>query len=428
MSLIQNAVELSQTPLRVAALSIAEAGLLAIKTDQVIRDHVSLLGDILTIAGKTYDLKTYDRLIVAGVGKCSLDAARELEKILGEHISAGFVLDVRCDPSLTHIKSCAGTHPFPSEDNITHTAALLTLLESATEKDLVLFIVSGGGSTLLCSPLNGVCDDEKNLLQKLFAAGATIEDINMVRKHLSKARGGYIAQAVYPAELVALVFSDVPGDDITTIASGPTVRDTTTKEDVLERLNIFCSEGIDTSLLLETPKEEKYFAKTRTVLALTNKTALYAMKEKAEALGFHASIKDSALTGDAQEVAGRISDALKEIAPKSVLLYGGETTVADASGLLGKGGRNQELALAALIGIGEDELVLTLASDGRDNSDHAGALADTLVQETAAQAGEDIETRLLAHESYDFFEKTGAAILTGYTGSNVSDLIVAIKG
>ncbi len=428
MSLIQNATELSQTPLRIAALSIAEAGLKAIETDRVIRDHVSLSGDILTIAGNIYNLKTYDRLIVAGVGKCSLDAARELENILGGRISAGFVLDVRCDPSLKYTKSCAGTHPFPSEDNITHTGELLALLEGATERDLVLFIVSGGGSTLLCSPINNVCDDEKNLLKKLFAAGATIGDINIVRKHLSRARGGHIAQTVYPAELVALVFSDVPGDDIATIASGPTILDTTTQEDARRTLKTFCPGEADELLLMETPKDEKFFTRTRTVLALTNKTALRAMKEKADALGFHATIQDSMLSGDAQEVAGRISDALKNAVPNSVLLYGGETTVVDASGLLGKGGRNQELALAALISIGEDELVLALASDGRDNSDHAGALTDALVQEAAAQVGEDIETRLLAHESYDFFEKTGAAILTGYTGSNVSDLIVAIKG
>lgn len=429
-TLITNTALIATSPLRADALAIAEAGLAAIETGAVIRTVVSLSGDMLSIGAERYDLRAYERLIVAGVGKCSLDAARALEEMLGGRISDGLVLDVRCDPSLTYIKSCEGTHPMPSDTNITHTRELLELLEEAGEHDLVLFIVSGGGSTLLCSPKNGICDDEKHLLEKLFAAGATIADINVVRKHLSLARGGHIAAAAYPATLVAFVFSDVPGDDIGTIASGPTVRDSTTVADaraIIARFGL--TDALDVSLLMETPKEETYFSKTRTFLALTNKTALDAMQREASMRDYNAQIVTTTLSGEARVLAGEMLATLHHAPEKSVFLYGGETTISEASGIFsGMGGRNQELALAALEGIREHELILTFASDGHDNTEHAGAIADRETLEAAAHAKENILARLTVHDSFPFFDRVGAALVTGYTGSNVSDLIITMKG
>ncbi len=429
MSVVQNKVVLATTPSRVAALEIAEAGLAAIKTSRVIEENVRLEEEKLLIHDQVIDLENIEHLYVVGVGKCSLDAAITLEQILEEHIKDGVVIDVRDDAAhtLKHIRSFSGTHPLPSEANVANTKALLDLLNHTTERDVVLAVISGGGSTLLCQPKTHTCQDEADLFAHLTAQGATIQELNTVRKHLSLARGGNMA-AGCKAKLFALIFSDVPGDDISFIASGPTVFDATSIEDARALLEKYQAQDIGFSdvNLLETPKDQALFANTKNMLVLTNQTALEAMQQKAHELGFEATIGNTQLRGDAEQVAREIVATLRDAPLHTVLLYGGETTVAIHGN--GKGGRNQHLALAALSDIQEGELLLSLASDGRDNSDCAGAIADAEVSRHAREKMLDPKMFLQNNDSYTFFQTLGdGAIMTGYTGSNVSDVIIALK-
>jgi len=424
---IRNFEALATTPARSALLSIAEAGYRAIATDEVVRGAVQLAGNELTVLGATYNLAEYENIYVLGVGKCSIDAAEELEAILGDRISRGVVLDVRSTETLKRIGVLQGTHPFPSADNAAHTQRLLELAESAGPRDLVLGIISGGGSTLLCQPETHTCADEAVLIKHLFKTGATIHELNTVRKHLSKARGGHIAAAVHPATLVTLIFSDVPGDDIHTIASAPTVLDESTLADARAVFDKYHtdSRAFSAEHLFETPKDARLFETTTNGLAVTNKTALEAMKKAAEELSYTAEVCDTRLEGEAREVAAMLADKLHEAPARSVFLYGGETTVTINGP--GQGGRNEELALAALSQLHDDELVTSIASDGRDNTDFAGGIADHHTLSQAQLRGLNPEDYLFTNDSFSFFHTLQQGINTGYTGSNVADLVIAVK-
>jgi glycerate-2-kinase len=428
MGKIANFKELAITELRKAALEIAEAGLEAIDTEKAVKKGVVLDGDILKVKEKTFDLSGFERLFVVGVGKCALEAGRVLEDILGDRLTNGIVLDIR-PGSLKKIRIFAGTHPFPTTENVNATAEIIHLLSSLTEKDFVIFVISGGGSTLLCQPKNLICQDEKDILTHLFNVGANIEEINTIRKHLSLARGGFLASYAHLASSVALVFSDVPGGALEFIASGPTVKDTTTINDARAVIDKYLPESAQKSVivggLIETPKEDEYFGKITNVLFLDNMTALETMSAKAKELGFNPKIRTNVLDGEARGTGEKIALDIGRAESKSVILYGGETTVTIKND--GKGGRNLEVALGALGEIGGNELVLSFDSDGHDNTDFAGALCDKMTSEKAAKLGLEPEEFLKDNDSYEFFRKVGDYILTGDTGSNVSDLIIAIK-
>lgn len=412
-------------------LDIIEAGFEVIDPKAVIRDSIRLEGNQLCVQDITCSLATTKRIFVIGVGKCAVEAAEALEEILGEKIFGGIVLDVSkpnvC--TLKKIECLLGTHPMPSEKNIDATKKMIQLLADVTAEDVVLCIVSGGGSTLLCLPEEGAtCVEEQAILTALFRAGAPIQDINVIRKHMSLARGGYVAKYAYPAQVISLIFSDVPGDDISFVASGPTVKDATTIEDadrILEKYTVLKTCGLQHCGLIETPKEDMYFERVRNSVVSTNKDALRAMAKRAGALGFSPDIRTDHLSGEAREVAERIVKELRGAPPKSVLLYAGETTVTIIGS--GSGGRNQELALSALRFVSESEMIGAIASDGRDNGKYAGAIADVAGRKKAEEAGLDIPLSLEHNDSASFFEKTGDYFLTGDTGSNVSDLIIALK-
>ncbi len=425
--IIKNFDELAVTPARTSLLTIAEAGYRAIKTSKVIRDTVSLSGDTLMVQGAEYNIKEYENIYVLGVGKCSYDAAVELESILKDKISEGLVIDVHTGDELKKIKCMAGTHPYPSEENIKYTKELLSIAEKADEHDLVLMIVSGGGSTLLCQPEKHTYKDEVVLVKYLFKKGATIEELNTIRKHISKARGGYVAQSALPATVVSLLFSDVPGDDIKTISSGPTVYDDSTLENAISVFRKYGGEdsGFSEDNFFETPKDENIFKNINNVLVLKNTTALEAMKETAEELGYNAIIKETKLQGEARVVGEELVHAIRMEKARTVHLYGGETTVTITGP--GKGGRNEELALSAVAILEEDELLTSLASDGRDNTEFAGGIADKYTKGKAEDAGIKPEDFLYTNDSYSFFNTLQQGIDTGYTGANVADLVIVIK-
>lgn len=425
---IKNFEELAVTGARRSALEIAEAGLEAIDTCKVIKDNVSIVGKSLLVKGETFSLEGVRRLLVVGAGKCSLDAAATLEEMLGNLITGGLVIDVR-QGKLKKIQAYQGTHPLPTDKNIEATKKLVELLSDLSKNDLVIFIVSGGGSTLLYLPDDQGTKEESAIVSSLMKTGATIQELNTVRKHLSLARGGYLAKYAYPAQVVSLIFSDVPTDDVDFIASGPTVKDTTTvgeAEAVLDKYNVLKICGLERRGLIETPKDDKYFERVKNVVVVSNKTALEAMELKAKELGFKTKVCTACLTGEAREVGLRIVEELKRAAHKTVMLYGGETTVTVLHN--GKGGRNQELALSALRRAGPSQTLVTVASDGRDNTDFAGAICDILTKEKAAELNLDVERYLDENQSYEFWNKAGGYLLTGDTGSNVSDLIIAISG
>ncbi len=424
---LKNFSELALSDLRRAALGIAEAGLEAVDTANVIKKNVRLENDVLQITDRHFPLKNTGDLVIIGVGKCSLEAGEALEDILGDRISAGIVMDVH-PGTLKKIRTFAGTHPLPSEQNMAATKEIINLLEDRRENDLVIFVISGGGSTLLCQPVNHTCLEEAKIFTCLSAAGATIQELNIVRKHLSLARGGFLAKYAYPAISAVLVFSDVPGNDLEFVASGPTVKDTTTVADaekIIAKYDLAKKCGLTTNILIETPKDDKYFEKVSNILLVSNNVALEAMADEAKRLGFELEIVTNIMAGEAREVGLEILSDLRTKKSKTALFYAGETTVSVKGS--GRGGRNLELTLSALRKVEEGELILALASDGRDNGEFAGAICDKITKEAIEKAGFNIETELENNNSYPVFEKTGNYLLTGDTGSNVSDLIIALK-
>src|SRR3989344_300588 len=407
---LKNFDQLVGSDLRKQGLLILEAGLAAIDTETVIRNTVKLEPGVLIAGDTRHELSDSARVFFVGVGKCAVEGGRAIEGILGERLADGIVLDIKKETSFAKLRYYEATHPMPSEANMRGTDAIVSLLRNAGKEDIVLFLISGGGSTMLCMPEERNYEDEVAILAALVAAGANIKEVNTVRKHLSKARAGHLAEFAYPARSVALIFSDVPGDDIQFIASGPTVRDETTVADadaVLTRYHVAETCNLPNIRLIETPKSDIYFEKTTNMIAVSNLTALRAME------------------GEAKEVAKTIIEKLHKQRSKAVLLYGGETTVTGAGE--GKGGRNQELALAALGGVIEGELLISVASDGHDNGEYMGAICDTITLAHASQAGIAPQEFLKAHNSTPFFERTGDALVSGPTGSNVSDLMLAMK-
>lgn len=427
---ILNKEKLSESQLRKDAMTILEAGLAAIDTRQVIKNTISLESDALCIKDTMCSLASTKRVIFIGVGKCASEAAVAFEELLGDRLVGGVVLDVAISNTCKtqKIECFTGTHPLPTDQNVFVTKKIVEKLKGLSEDDLVLIFVSGGGSTLLCLPEEGAtCVDESLILQALFKKGATIQEINTIRKHISLARGGHLARYAYPAQVISLIVSDVPGNDISFVASGPTVKDETTVVDasaILEKYGLSQFMG-PAFQLIETPKDDMYFKKVWNILFISNEHALRAMTSEALTLGYDAEIRDSKVAGEARVVGDKILSELRATQGKKALLYGGETTVTISGH--GKGGRNQELSLSLLSKIQQDELVISLASDGRDNSDAAGGICDMVTHEHAKQHDIDPATYLADNDSFTFFQKTGDDIQTGHTGSNVSDLILALK-
>jgi glycerate 2-kinase len=425
LPVIKNADVLGTTPLRRDALAILEAGYQAVLTDRVIREEVFIEGDFLSIKGRRVALSDYERVLFIGIGKCAVDAATVFEEILGDYLTDGIVLDVK-EGSFARLRSRVGTHPFPSEENIAHTKEILGLLKGVTERDLVLVVVSGGGSALFTLPYGVTYDTLRIIVAALWKGGATINEVNTVRKHLSEVAGGHLARAAFPATVISLIFSDVPGNNMEMIASGPTVRDSTDITDaeaIITHYRVLEETGLPDIAFLETPKEQHYFDRVLNVLLVTNQRALLAMKEKATALGYHAEITYDALEGIASEVGAQFATA--NVPAHSCFLFGGETTVMIRGD--GKGGRNQEFALGAVPTILDGRVIVAASSDGWDNSDVAGALVDAGDRKRALERGITPEQYLNNNDSYHFWSAVGGAIMTGKTGVNVADLYFIIR-
>jgi hydroxypyruvate reductase len=377
--------------------------------------------------------------------------AAAVEEVLGDRVSDGVVVvkDGHSLP-LRRIRIHEASHPIPDTRGVQGAATILALLRQTRPEDLVIVLVSGGGSALLPAPVEGTQLYEKQAItRELLACGATIEEINAVRKHCSRLKGGQLARAVQPASCLSLVLSDVIGDPLDAIASGPTVPDPTTYQDALRvlhqyRLQDRIPAGIWRHLEEgarggepETPKaDDVCFERAHHLIVGNNLQSLLAARDRAASLGFHTLLLTTALRGESREVARVLAAFLLEIRrsghpipPPACLLLGGETTVTVRG--KGKGGRNQEMALAVSIAIAgaEDLVIFSAGTDGCDGpTDAAGAVADSETWARAKRAGSDPLRALEENDSYHFFQDLGDLIKTGPTLTNVMDVTLLLAG
>jgi glycerate-2-kinase len=417
---VKNFNELATTENRRLALQIVESGLDAINTERVINSSVLLTEDTLFIKGKEFNLAKYKKIKVIGFGKASSNAALALEKILGSRIEKGVVVGIEkidCD----YIETFAGTHPRPSQTNALAGEKIYEIIKDSSAEDLIIVLVSGGGSALLCYP-RSECDQSQILYDSFLKSGKTIAEINTVRKHLSLLKGGGLAKIAYPATIIGLIFSDVPGDNFENVASGPTYKDVTTINDAKK---IIAENNLGNFNLVETPKEDKYFDNVHNFVLVSNKIAVKAMAEKAQELGLETNIISTDLYDEVNESLGEIFSAKKE---NCIILAAGEPRIVVLKNE-GKGGRNLHMGLKAVKNemIDENSVFISLASDGMDNSDVAGAIVDKNTLEKMNRLNLNADEFLNRFDSYDFFKKTGDMIITGPTGANVSDLMILLN-
>jgi len=402
-----------------------------------------------TLLSLAPEFSKYRRKIVIGFGKASYRMALASERVLGEIWAGGIIVPKGSVTTneLVKIRIFEGTHPVPSQINVEATREVLSLLSQLAEDDLVICLISGGGSALFVQPYGVSLSEKQEVTRLLLSCGANIHEINCVRKHLSAVKGGNLARLIYPASGISLILSDVVGDDIDTIASGPTSPDKTSFRDawnILEKYGLLdkvpknvldhIRMGID-GKIPETPKaDDPVFKKIRNIIVANNMRALSAMAEKAKTLGLKPMIITSYLEGEAREVGKVIGSIARQIlqyknpiAPPCALFFGGETTVTVRG--KGVGGRNQELALSVAIGLkgASNVIFASLGSDGIDgNSDAAGAIVDGETLKEAEEAGLSPFAYLENNDSNSFFERLKTAIHTGLTGTNVNDLAVLV--
>lgn len=427
---------------------IFKAAVQSVLPGKMIQDQVSVSDSTLVISNLQFSLNDIDCIYIIGAGKASALMAKEIESILGKHITEGHVV-VKYGHSceLKHSKVTEAGHPIPDNNSVMAAGRILEIANKATANDIVICLLSGGGSALLTDCPDDITMAEIIILNNLLLkTGADIKEINTVRKHLSKVKGGQLAKAVSPATLIGLILSDVVGDSIDVIASGPTAHDSTTYEDamtVLTKYNLlqeiplsiinYLKKGIE-GLYPDTPDaDSEYFNNTYNFIIGSNKIALQAAYNESSALGLHSIIITDKLEGDSVKAADyMIETALKIQKDESIqkpvcLLFGGETTIRINGN--GTGGRNQHLALHAALML-KDKKGITLLSAGTDGNDGptnaAGAIVDSTTNEIALQLNLNIEKYLQEFNSFHFFQKAGGHIITGPTMTNVMDVMIVI--
>ena len=424
MGYIKNYDALATSDERKVVLDLIEVAVASIQPELILRKNFSLKGKTLTIQDKVLNIGEYKRIFLIGFGKGSAKIASIIEKTLGDLLTKGYVIDVTSE-NFSNIDFTLGTHPLPSQANIDFTKNVVDKLSNLTEKDLVLMVTCGGGSVMFEKPNKLTLDRMIEVNKALLHSGADIHEMNAVRKHLDVVKGGDFAKIVYPADVFNMIFSDVPGNDLSVIASGPTVRDKTTVEDalaVLAKYNLVEELKLLPSDFVESPKDDKYFEKVKNILMLSNLTALEAMKQKALDLHIPAKIFSDRFQADAAEAGKKL---IGEAPPHSVLLTGGETSLKVTGS--GEGGRNQHLVLAALPYISNGTVIASFDSDGWDNTPACGVIADFQTVKKAKSRNLDFKKYLDENDSFAFFKAVGDAILTDRLPTNVSDLMIVLK-
>jgi len=450
--LLENAVFDEDRRAREVAIKILRTALNSADPRIAIRNHVHRVDNTLSVDNLTFDLDKFQRIFVVGGGKASGAMAEALEEILGDSLTGGFInilRDINSKFKTRKIILNKVRHPIPDENGVEGARKIIQLVREAKERDLIICLISGGGSALMPLPAAGITlQDKQNLTEALLKCGATIDEINSVRKHMSELKGGQLAKASYPATLISLILSDVVGDPLDTIASGPTAPDTTTFNDailILKKYKLWKNsvpksirKRLEAGLrgeIPETPKpSDKVFGKTHNVIVGNNRSVALAARQEAQGLGFNPLLLSSMIEGEARHVGVAYAGIMKEILyfdtpiPKpAVVIAGGETTVTVTG--RGKGGRNQELVLSTSLKIEglKGVAIASIGTDGIDGpTDAAGAIADGQTTKRAYDKGFDAGEFLMNHDSYGFFSKLNDLIFTGPTGTNVNDLAVMV--
>ncbi|MFA5401006.1 MAG: DUF4147 domain-containing protein [Dehalococcoidia bacterium] len=446
--IIKNREELITSGQRARAIELIEAGISRVLPSNLMRASVQYnrRRKRLSINGQRYDLSK-GRIFVVGGGKASGSMAAELEKIMGpDSITTGIVNSKSGCDDLGRIRVVRAGHPVPDEAGVNSVREMLSMKTryGIGKGDLVINLISGGGSSLLPGPVNGVTlEDKQAVTQLLLRCGADIREINAVRKHVSLIKGGGLARFFAPARIISLIISDVVGDDLDVIASGPAVPDPSTYQDafdVLQKYDLlnkapqavvdFIRRGSE-GLEAETPKRLR---NCKNHLIGNNRMALEAMAEKARDLGIKPCIITSKMSGDTVEYAYSMAAKVEEGQYKGfgALLIGGETTPTLPEHA-GKGGRNQHYAAVSMLAMRKYSSPWVVASAGTDGSDYladvAGAIVDDRSLAAAQTAGLDVDDYIARFDSNTLFTRMGRSlIITGPTGTNVSDVLVYLLG
>ncbi|RJS97445.1 glycerate kinase [Halococcus sp. IIIV-5B] len=417
------------------------AGIEAAHPERVVHDAVTLDGDTLRIQETTFDLVDYDSVTLLGGGNAASQVAAAVEDVLGERLDGGIV--VTDDPAETdRVDVLRGDHPVPSERGVEATRRLLDAADAAGEDDLVLAVVTGGASALLTAPAGELSlDDLQATTDGLLSSGAPIGETNAVRKHLSDLKGGRLARRLAPARVATLVFSDVAGDDLSVVGSGPVVPDPSSDDDARSVLDDY---GVDVPSAVrdhlergvdgaddDTPgTDDPAFDRVGTHLLATNRTAVDAARDVAADAGYEPLVLSTTVVGEAREAAKTHVAVAEEalttgdpVEPPCVVLSGGECTVTVTGD--GTGGPNLEFALSAALDLPPGATLCAVDTDGRDGAtDAAGAVVDaeTVADRRAAARA------LRDNDAYPVLESRDALVETGATGTNVNDLRVLVVG
>jgi glycerate 2-kinase len=398
---------------------------------------------------RDFDLGQVERVLLVGAGKAAASMARAAEEILGSRISKGIITTKYGHTlPLKYTEAIEAGHPLPDQNGLMGSEKICSMLRDSGPRDLVIFLLSGGGSALLPLPAQGVSLAEKQeVTQLLLDCGADIGEINAVRKHISRIKGGWLARLAYPSTVLSFILSDVVGDALDVIGSGPTVPDSSTFEqawEILEKYDLVreIAPSIKKHLLEgkekkaeETPKPgDKAFEKVLNVLIGSNRLALEAAEKEAASRGFNPLILSSSIVGETREAARFHAAVAREVISSghpvlkpACIISGGETTVTIRGH--GLGGRNQEFALAAALEIDGLEKVVLLSggTDGTDGpTDAAGAIVDHTTVRRAWEMGLDLKAHLENNNAYPFFEKLGDLLITGPTYTNVMDVRIIL--
>jgi glycerate 2-kinase len=436
--------------MRFEADEIFRSSLEAVDPYQAVKRFVHVEKDLLVVGiddkhRVELDLTKYNRISLVGAGKAAAPMARAIEELLGGRLHTGMInVKYGFTEELAVTEVVEAGHPLPDQRGVEGTKKIINFLKSAGEKDLIFSLISGGGSALLPQPAGEITLAEKQeITRRLLACGASIDEINAVRKHISLSKGGQMARAAFPATIVNLMLSDVVGDKVEVIASGPFTPDSSTFEkvrDVLRRYDLrdtpatiygYLAAGAE-GRIPETPKEgETIFDRVSNFVVGSNILALQAAAKKAEEFGYETLILSSMIEGETREVALVHSAIAKEVVktgrplpPPACIISGGETTVTIRG--KGLGGRNQEFCLAAALDLAElppRVVILSGGTDGNDGpTDAAGAVVDPLTVKRGKEVGVEALRFLDDNDAYHFFEKTKDLLLTGPTNTNVMDV------
>jgi len=421
----------------------------SVNPESAVREHLKLRYENLHIGNRVIDLSKTSNIYVIGAGKATPLMAKTTENILMKRLKGGLVCTkYGHSVPLHNINVMEAGHPIPDKNSQLAAQRTLRLAGSCEANDLLICLLSGGASSIWAAPQPPIkLDEKKQVTESLLACGANIHEINTIRKHISNIKGGQLAEAAQPAMLITLAISDVVGDQLSSIGSGPTVADPTTFKnvfDIVNKYNLMSKLPQSVSdivwdgykkLIKDTPKPSNpAFSKKIELVIGSNKKALEMAQQTARYLGYQVQILSSKLTGEAKEIGPKLVEQAKELAASQrpgdkpwMLLAGGETTVTLSGN--GKGGRNQEMSLAAAIAMeGVDNMTFaSIGTDGTDGpTDAAGAIADGSTVARGKSRGLDAHIYLANNDSYNYFKGTGDLIKTGPTGTNVMDIQVLI--